>query len=74
MKLREQIIDQRFRDIVSISDGQVGFRPGVGTTDVIFVIRTLCEKYRETSMPPDMVIVNQEKPMTPYLEKCYGDA
>ena len=46
MKLWERIIDQRLRDIVSISDGQFGFKPGVGTTDAIFVIRTLCEKYR----------------------------
>ena len=34
------------RDIVTISDGQFGFKSGVGTTDAIFVIRTLCEKYR----------------------------
>ena len=46
MKLWERIIDQRLRDIVSISDGQFGFKSGVGTTDAIFVIRTLCEKYR----------------------------
>ena len=35
MKLWERIIDQRLRDIVSISDGQFGFKPGVGTTDAI---------------------------------------
>ena len=43
MKLWERSIDQWLRDIVSISDGQFGFKPGVGTTDAIFVIRTLCE-------------------------------
>ena len=43
MKLWERIIDQWLRDIVSISDGQFGFKPGVGTTDAIFVNRTLCE-------------------------------
>ena len=41
---RERIIDQRLRDIVTISDGQFGFKSGVGTTDAIFVIRTLCDK------------------------------
>ena len=36
MKLWERIIDQRLRDIVRISDGHFGFKPGVGTTDAIF--------------------------------------
>ena len=61
MKLWERVIDQRLRDIVSISDGQFGFKPGVGTTDAIFVIRTLCEKYREGNKPLDMVFVDLEK-------------
>ena len=61
MKLRERIIEQRLRDIVSISDGQFGFKSGVGTTDAIFVIRTLCEKYREGNKPLDMVFVDLEK-------------
>ena len=61
MKLWERIIDQRLRDIVTISDGQFGFKSGVGTTDTIFVIRTLCEKYREGNKPLDMVFVDLEK-------------
>ena len=61
MKLRERILEQRLRDIVSISDGQFGFKSGVGTTDAIFVIRTLCEKYREGNKPLDMVFVDLEK-------------
>ena len=61
MKLWERIIDQRRRDIVSISDGQFGFKPGVGTTDAIFVIRTLCEKHREGNKPLDMAFVDLEK-------------
>ena len=61
MKLWECIIDQRLRDIVTISDGQFGFKSGVGTTDAISVIRTLCEKYREGNKPLDMVFVDLEK-------------
>ena len=57
MKLWDRIIDQRLRDIVTISDGQFGFKSGVGTTDAIFVIRTLCEKYRDGNTPLDMVFV-----------------
>ena len=46
MKLWERIIDQRLRDIVSISDGQFGFS----------------EKYREGNYKPlDMVFVDLEK-------------
>ena len=61
MKLWDRVIDQRLKDIVSISDGQFGFKSGVGTTDAIFVIRILCEKYREDNKPLDMVFVNLEK-------------
>ena len=61
MKLWELIIDQRLKDIVSISGGQFSFKPGFGTTDAIFVIRTLCAKYREGIMPLDKVFVDLEK-------------
>ena len=61
MKLWERIIDQRLRDIVCLSDGQFGFKPGVGTTYAIFIIRILCEKYREGNKPIDMVFVDLEK-------------
>ena len=42
MKLWERIIDQMLRDIVSISNGQFGFKPGVGTTDATFVSSGPC--------------------------------
>ena len=58
------IIDQRLRDIVSISDGQFGFKSGAGTTDAICVIRTLSEKYREGNKPLDMIFVDLEKAYT----------
>ena len=61
MKLWKRIIDQRLRDIVIISDGQFGFKSGVGTTDAIVVIRTLCETYREGNTRLDMVFVDLEK-------------
>ena len=43
MQLWERTIGQSLRDIVSISDGQFGFRPGVGATDATFVTRNLCD-------------------------------
>ena len=60
MNLWERSIHQRLRDIVSLSGGQFDFKPGVGTTDAIFAIRTLCEKYREGNKPLDMVFVDLE--------------
>ena len=61
VKLWDRIIDQRLRDIVNISDGQFRFKSGVGTTDAIFVIRTLCEKYRDGNKHLDMVFIDLEK-------------
>ena len=48
---------------MSFSDGQLGFMPGVGTTDAIFVIRTVHEKNRErqSNMPLEMVSVDLQK-------------
>ena len=74
MKLWKRIIDQMLRDIVTISDGQFGFKSGVGTTDAIFVIRTLCEKYREGNKPLDMVLVDLEKAYDTVPARYYGGA
>ena len=45
MKVLERIVDSRIRQLVSIDDSQFGFVPGRGTTDAIFVVRQLQEKY-----------------------------
>ena len=44
MKVLERIVDG-IRQLVSIDDSQFGFVPGRGTTDAIFVVRQLQEKY-----------------------------
>ena len=47
MKVWERIIETRLSDGVEISKRQYGFMPGKGTTDAVFVLRMLMEKYRE---------------------------
>ena len=47
MKLYERVHENRLRNIVSISDEQFGFVKGKSTTDAIFALRQLQERYRE---------------------------
>ena len=49
MTLWEKMIEARLREITNIADNQFGFRPGKSTTEPIFVLRMLQEKYREKS-------------------------
>ena len=46
MKVWERIIKARLRDRVEISKQQYGFMPGKETTDAMFALRMLMEKYR----------------------------
>ena len=45
MKVLERIVDGLMRQLVSIDDSQFGFVPGRGTTNTIFAVRQLQEKY-----------------------------
>ena len=45
MIILERIVDGLIRQLVSIYNSQFGFVPGRGTTDTIFVVRQLQEKY-----------------------------
>ena len=45
MKVLDRIVDALIRQVVSIEDSQFGLVPGRGTTDAIFVLRQLQEKY-----------------------------
>lgn len=45
MKMFERVIEVRLREKVDIDDMQFGFRAGKSTTEAIFIVRQLQEKY-----------------------------
>ena len=61
MKILERIVDGLFRQLVSIDDSQFGFDPGRCTTDAIFVVRQLQEKYVAANKRLCMDFVDLEK-------------
>ena len=61
MKVLERIVDSLIRQLVSIDDSQFGFIPGRGTTDAIFVVRQLQEKYLAANKRLYMAFVDLEK-------------
>ena len=60
-KILERIVDGLIREVVSIDDSQFGFVPGRGTTDIIFVVRQLQEKYLAVNKRLYMAFVDLEK-------------
>ena len=61
MKILERIVDGLIRQLVSIDDSQFGFVPSRGTTDAIFVVRQLQEKYLAANKRLYMVFVDLGK-------------
>ena len=61
MKILERFVDGLIRQVVSIDDSQLGFVPGRGTTDAIFVVRQLQEKYLAVNKMLYMAFVDLEK-------------
>ena len=61
MKILERIVDSLIRQFVSIDNSQFGFVPGRGTTDAIFVVRKLLEKYLTANKRLYMAFVDLEK-------------
>ena len=61
MKLWERIIETRLRSDLTFSNQQYGFMPGKSTTDALFALRVLIEKYREGQKELHCVFVDLEK-------------
>ena len=61
MKLYERVHDNRLRIIVSKSEEQFGFVKGKSTTDAIFALKQLQERYREGQQDLQCVFIDLEK-------------
>ena len=61
MEVLERIMDSLIRQLVSIEDSQFCFVPGRGTTDAIFVVRQLQEKYQAANRRLYTAFVDLEK-------------
>ncbi|KAK3571709.1 hypothetical protein QTP86_017856, partial [Hemibagrus guttatus] len=61
MKLWERVVEARLRKVVDICEQQYGFMPRKSTTDAIFALRILKEKYRDGQRELHCVFVDLEK-------------
>ena len=61
MKILERIVDGLIRQVESIDESRFGFVPGRGTTDAIFVVRQLQEKYLAVTKRLYMAFLDLEK-------------
>ena len=61
MKQWERMIETRLRELTNIADNQLGFRSGKSTTQPIFALRMLREKYRERNKEPHVIFLDFEK-------------
>ena len=61
MKLWERVVERRLRSELTFSEQQYGFMPGKSSTDSLFALRVLMEKYREGQKELHCVFVDLEK-------------
>ena len=61
MKLWERVVERRLRSELTFSEQQYGFIPGKSTTDALFALRVLMEKYRDGQKELHCVFVDLEK-------------
>jgi len=61
MKVIERVMESYIRSIVSIDEMQFGFMPGRGTTDAVFILRQLQEKYLAKNRPLYFGFIDLEK-------------
>ena len=60
-EVMERVIEQRLRGTTQISTNQFGFMPGRSTTEAIFLIRQVMERFREQKNDIHLVFIDLEK-------------
>ena len=61
LKVVERVIEKMIRECIVIDDMQFGFMPGRGTTDAIFIVRQLQEKFLDKNKNLYFAFINLEK-------------
>ena len=61
MKVIKNIFERKLRKVLELDEMHMGFIPGRGTTDTIFIIRQLVEKYEVAGRNLYMIFVDLEK-------------
>ena len=61
MKVLERVVEMEIRSSITIDDMQFGFMPGRGTTDAIFIVRQLQEKFLAKKKNLYLAFVDLEK-------------
>lgn len=61
MKVVERVLERLIREKVSINEMQFGFMPGRGTTEAIFIVRQMQEKYLGKKRKLYFIFVDLEK-------------
>ena len=61
MKLIEKVLEERLRKLIKVDSRQLGFCPGRSTTNAIFIMRQLQERFSEKKKKLYHVFVDLEK-------------
>ena len=72
IKVIEKIFERNLWKVVKLDEMKMGFMPGRGTTDAIFIMRQLMKKYEMVGRNLYMVFVDLEKAFIVFQERCFG--
>ncbi|KAL3498426.1 hypothetical protein ACH5RR_041158 [Cinchona calisaya] len=61
MKLWEKVIERRLRNETKVSNNQFGFMVGRSTTEAIYILKKLTERYRDEKKDLHMIFIDLEK-------------